>query len=282
MAKPKATNPEVLTYGAPGALILSDEVTTRLNGWDEGYLEILCPNRDTYTKGSPAPESPGLSIIEVSTRSECDEFIARLLVRGLRSESSRRIALDWQRNPFGWDQCNETRIAAHNAVFTEGTTLAGYSNMKLIDIGEAQCLDGKWAQYQLGYQGIRTNGLVKRETKVNENIVSPGSPVTVTLPLAGGWDEPSMATVSLPRVVVVDKVKSTTAPPLHVIPGPLGGAAGALNLPTVQTFSLTGDGLIRQWPNGWKWADISSEELYKGAGVWLITYTYEHVWEYSL
>lgn len=280
MAKPLALIPEVVTYGAPGTLILSDEVSTRLNGWDEGYLEVLCPNRDTFVKGGVAPEFANLTIQEVTTRSECDEFIARLLVRGLRNESTRRISEEWKRNPFGWDECHITMLAGHNAPYTEGTSLTGFSSMKLIDIGEKRALDNRWAEYPLVYRGIRTNGLVKRETKVNENIVSPSGPVRVNAPLVGGWNEPSMANISLPRVVVVDKVKSTTPPPWSVIPGPLAGAAGGLNLPSVQVFNLSGD-LIRQWPNGWKWADISSEELYRGANCWLITYTYEHVWEYT-
>lgn len=273
MAAPSA----VISHGPTGALLLSDELIEKLDGLDEGTLEYLVPDRFTFRAGGTPPDFPNLRIQEVRTRPEADEYLATLRVTGLRDTSQRIVSREWSRDPFGWDECQVGIIAKNDVTFSHGTALTGYANMRLMEMGEADRLDGRWLQHSLTYRGIRSTGLVSRKITVNENIVSPSEQIIVGLD--GGWETAADATVSLPRIVVTDTEKSTTAPDTQQIPGPLTSPeVDARSFPTIQTFSITGDSLRKQWPNGWKWAAIDSEELYLGAAVYINTYTYEYVW----
>lgn len=274
-----------IAHGSLGSPVLTAERLKRtLHGMDEGELVFMCDRAEVYQPGGAAPGYPGLRILDVEERKVAGDVEATLRVRGLKSGNSRQVAFSWAEDPVGWDEASETRIVETGTAFTWGEVLhaTDYPSMRLMGVGDEEQLDGRWATRRLVWRGIKKAGLVDRQITVNENVMSPEDPIVVLTPLEGGWTSPSTATVSLPRIVVTDTYKSTTAPDTTLIPGPLDSTAiAARSLPDVKTFSLSGSELRRQWPNGWKWASLDPQELYRGAGVWLHREVMEYVWEYT-
>lgn len=267
-----------ITHGSLVTPVMTDfRVRRSTRDLDRGQIVYMCNRRDVFQPGGEAPMFPNLRIQDVEERNVAGDIECILEVEGLINANSKVIGRSWSEDPFGFDVATEERIDQVGANFTWGAAMSGFSNMRLLGVGESQNLDGRWCRRAHQYKGIKKAGLVERRITVNENIVNPSDPVTVNLD--GGWEDPRMASISLPRVALTETVKSTSAPDTDAIPvGNLFGPISGMGFPAVQFFGLSGT-LTYNWPWEWKMASIDSVQLYGGVNIYINTYTYEYVWE---
>lgn len=254
-------------------------VRRSLRDLDRGYIDYKVSDFDTFKLGGAAPLYPNLRIQDIDERYDAGGDVESTLeVAGLISGNSKRIKLAWREDPFGFDTADEEWIVLASASFTWAAALTGFSNMLLVgQVGTDENLDGRWAKRSIGYRGIKKAGLISRRVTVNESIATQDS-ITVDLP--GGWATAKKGKVSLPRIVCIETVKSTSAPATNTIPvGNIATPISGIAFPTVQALTLTGDDLTSNWPNEWKLASVDPEFLHAGSSINVTTYTYEYVWE---
>lgn len=267
----------VLTHGASGILLNSEEITVSLDSIDEGNLEYLCPAINSLLPGAVAPDYPGLYIQSVTARPEADEWILRCRVRGLQSGSTKRTALSWSEDPFGWDVASEERIELATATFAWGSrALAGFNNMRLMKVTSEDLLDGHWMKRNIEHKGIKKLGLYDRELSANESIVNPGDPIIVSL--EGGWPDGRKGKIAFPRITFTETFKSLQPARTTAFPAPWPGLPpSGIPFPRPRIITITGSDLNYNWPNGWKVNNIAAKELFAGANIWLLTYYFEYV-----
>jgi hypothetical protein len=262
---------EVISHGAE-VVLMESRTRTSVTALDDVVLTYCVPRRGMFVKGGTPEGFPGLRITDLDEREDGGDIIATVYAGGLVGETTRRIGEDWRLSIEGWDECLVTVVALDTASFTLGSALSGSASMFLVEVGKRKRMDGRWSQYSLVYQGIKDTKLTQRSITVNEDIYAPSDPIIVDLP--NGWDEAAPGEVSMPRVVVTDTITTSTAPNTAAIPG----NATPPDAPTIQSLSIFGPNLRRVWPNEWKIASMDSRELYKGAGVYILTISYEYVW----
>lgn len=269
--------PQRLIHGSLATPVMTDyRVRRSTRDLDRAQFVMMCDRRGMYNPGGVSPMFPNLRIQDVEERNVAGDVEVTLDCEGLIDTNSKRTDLVWSEDPFGFDVAREERVVVEGSIFTWGAALSGFANMRLLGVGERANLDNRWARRGLEYRGIKKAGLCDRRVTVNENIVNPAEPVVVGL--GGGWADPRPASISLPRVVLMETVKSTVEPATSQIPdGNLTVPISGFAFPSVQTFSLSGT-LTYNWPNGWKLASIDSVQLYAGVGIYVNTYTYEYVW----
>lgn len=263
-------------------VLVSDRIRYSLKGLDEGEQDWACADHGVFIPGGVHPSYPGLRIQEVDERTEPGRILATIRCSGLKAGKTKRIGLQWSQDPFGFDVATEERIERTDlpaSDFTWAAALTGFSNMLLVgSVGQDEMLDGRWCKRSLQYRGIKKTGLVSRKCTVNENIVSPGDAIAVDLtnPTLSGTYK---VQVSMPRIVLVEVIKSASAPDLTAIPGSAGATpVSGVAFPSIHSaFSLTGD-LTYNWPYGWKISSIDPEYLHAGSNINVTTYTYEYVW----
>lgn len=255
-------------------------LTRSLKDLDHGYLDYKRADFGSFTAGGSIAEFPNLRIQDIDERSADDGNVdVTLEVAGLISGSSKRIALQWHEDPFGFDTADESRIELVSAAFTWAAALSGYSNMLLTGpVGEDQMLDDRWCRRSLNYRGIKKAGLTSRRVTVNENIVTPSDPVDVDLTNPTMSETGIRVQASFPRIVVIETVKSTSAPDTEAIPGAITTPISGVAFPAVRVLTITGD-VTLNWPYGWKLASIDPEYLHAGSSINVCTYTYEYVHE---
>lgn len=270
---------ELITHGSLASPILNDvRLRSSLSDLDSGELEYTAASRGAFTKGTAPDGYPGLRIHEIDERNFFGRWKVVLQVKGLESGTSKQTKLEWSEDPTGWDVANEEKIVRDTATFTYGSrALSAYPNMRLMHANTSDFLDGHWVRRSFEHRGIKRLGLSSRRITVNEKIVQPGVPVEVTLP--GGWPGQSKtANVSFPRIVVTETLKTLQSPPTHLIPGAVtNGPISGVPFPRIQEIVISGSDIVSNYPHGWKYASIDAEELYTGAGIWLISVTYEKV-----
>lgn len=249
-----------------------------LTGFDRGDLDYKRASFGTFIKGAPIAEYPNLRIQEIEERTAADGNVdVTIEVEGLISGNSKRIGLQWREDPFNFDTAEEEWIVLSTAAFTWASALSGFSNMLLVgQVGTDENLDGRWARRTLSYRGIKKAGLTSRRVTVNENIVSPSDPIEVDLtnPLLSGTVK---VQASLPRIVCIESVKSTSAPDTTAIPGAIATPISGVAFPSVRILAPAGPDLTTNWPYGWKLGSIDPEYLHAGSNINVTTYTYEYV-----
>lgn len=264
-------------------VLVADRVRRSSRGLDEGVQVYHCDRPDVFFPGNQHPLYPGLRINEVDEVKLPGIVETTLHCSGLKTGTSRRVSLDWEENPFSWDIATEEWIVRDNtASLSWGTALTGFSNMRYMGGGESYQLDGRYIVRTYQYKGIRRTGLAHRRATVNDNVVSPSEPITVNLPGGDGLNAHNY-NVSLPRVVVVETVKTTSAPNMASIPGTVSTPISGVSFPSVSTIpaTITGSDLTYNWPQGWKIANIEPDQLAATIGLYVTTYTYEFVWEFQ-
>jgi hypothetical protein len=237
-------------------MLLQDEVVRRLNDFDEGYLEYLAPTRDTLSPGFSAPDFPGLTMLEIASRTELDEFILRVRVQGLMSGSRRQIEKVYTQNAEGFDEGVETWIlrgTVPNSLKIGGTS-DSYSNMKVVSAPVHE-LPNSWKRVSCRFLGSMGTKAYKRRITVDGQTVQPSEPITVT-GLVGGWSTPSPGRVDLPELVVEDSRVVTARPNTAVVPA----RETPPDPPPVTGLFISGQ-LTRQWPNGWSILSIDFDPI---------------------
>jgi hypothetical protein len=274
---------ELLRHGSLATPVLvSDRVRRSSRGLDEGTLVYHCDRSEVFKPGAESPLYPGLRINDVDEDVQPGRIEVTLHVSGLKEGNTRQIGLSWDENPFGWDVAHEERIERSNkASVAWGTALSGFANMRYLGGGSSDRLDGRWKTESLEYRGIRRTGLVHRQATNNDNIVTPGEPIIVNLP--GGWEDARNSQISLPRIVVVETVKTTSAPDLTAIPGNVTLPISGVAFPAVSSIpsTISGSDLRYNWPFGWKVSNIEPDQLAATIPIYVIKYTYEFVWEFQ-
>jgi hypothetical protein len=273
---------ELIRHGSLAAPVLTAlRIRRTARGLDEGTLVYHCLTTGIFHPQTQCPFYPGLRINDVDENVLPGIIEATLHVSGLMTGNTRRISLDWDENPFGWDTCTEDRVErTSKASVAWGTALTGFANMRYLGGSESHQLDGQYMRRSLQYKGIRREGLVHRRATVNGNVVSPSEPIFVNLPGGDGLT-PHRYNVSLPRIVVIETHKTTVAPDMTVIPGTVFAPVSGFAFPTVSTVPamITGDDLAYNWPWGWEVKNIEPDQLAASIGIYVTTYTYEYVWE---
>ncbi len=268
---------EILAHGTITTPVLMDErVRTSLRDLDEVDQDYMTAGYGTFVKGAINPRYPAMRIQQVDERLVPGGVIANLRSSGLLTGISKRIALSWKEDAFGFDVASEERIVVQDSTFTWAAALTGYANMLLVGpVGETYNLDNRWSRRTFEYRGIKKAGLVSRKVTVNENQVQPGDAVSVSLtnPTLSGTFR---VQASFPRIAVTETIKSTSAPDMTAVPGAVATPISGIAFPAVRVISITGD-VVQNWPYGWKIASIDPEYLHAGSSINVATYTYEYV-----
>lgn len=256
-------------FELPGA-----RITRRRDDTDLLSTEWQTENDASFTPGGSPPGYPGMVIMSIETEKETEScFLHRLSCEGIYgNKPTKRIRFTKRAAAEGWDTAQETWITRNPDSFSLGDGLQGFGNMYAIEVEREEGKSGIW-WVSMQYQGLLGSKATKRRTTVNEQISSPSEPAIVDLP-DGGWEDARKSSISMPRVVVVDQFISTTAPDTGGIPG----NKTPPDPPDLRTLAPFGPDIVYNWPHGWKLASIDSDQI-PGKSIWLVTETYEFVWE---
>ena len=245
--------PSIITHGTSGTLLLSEEITTRNTDFDDGYLEYLAAARDAFEPGGNPPEFPAMTILEVNSRAECDEFICRVRVQGLMTGSSRRISSSFTANLEGFDDGQESHLTLNPTEITIGSVASGYAHMICVSVTR-ETLGNGWHRLTPRYLGSLGTKPYKRRIAVDGQTVQPSDPFSISLP--GGWAGTQKGRIDLPEVTVEDRYVSTARPNTALVPG----NETPPDAPAVSGIAITGD-LTYQWPHGWTLTGIEWDPI---------------------
>ena len=249
-------------------------ITRRRDDTDTLVTQWQTPSPTSFSPDGSPPGYPGMTILTVETTKETENcHVHRLSCEGFfGSKPTKRIRRTTRSPSEGWDSASETYITRTPNSYALGDGLSGFGNMYAVDVEKDEGRSGIW-WVTVQYQGILASKNRKRRITVNEQISSPSEPAIVDLP-DGGWDDARKSSISMPRVVVVDQFISTVAPDTDGIPGNKTPPSP----PSLRSLSAFGADVVYNWPHGWKLAAIDSDQI-PGKSIWLVTETYEYVWE---
>jgi hypothetical protein len=264
----------ILAYGSAEPLIVSTNMRRMRDGLDTGTIQVLSAGEFDYAPGSQPPRYGGLEIDDVSTERDGADFLHSLSCYGILAPKPQRRERGYpkiRKTLEGWDEASDSWITTEPDDFEPGAALVGHATMFIVE-SSPEHLHGSYYRVSLNARGLAWSKPVKRVIRCNEQIVSPSEPIIVNLD--GGWEDARRGAVSLPKVVVIDSYVTNSAAPTDSIPG----NATPPDAPDVLNLEVTGPDLVYQWPNNWKLADVSSDELGE-TGYRLLTLTYEFVYE---
>lgn len=261
-----------------GIILLEDpKIRRRRDGLDGGNMKYLTQLEDSFLPGGADPLYPGMEIEEVeSVQASETDWEHSLMTVGVRDLRPARRELGYpqiSKMSSGFDEASDSIITKTPDDYDRGVVMAGNVHMICVDSPRTN-IYGAWWRVQPRYNGIIGSRPYKRQITVNEDIVSPQVPITISL--SGGWGTPAKGQVSFPKIVVRDSNVVTVASPTASIPGNLTPPSP----PDIQSITIiTGDPsiLTLRWPNHWKIASLDRDEI-PGTTIALETITYEFVW----
>lgn len=240
-------------------------------------MEWTVAKMGQFQLNAAVPGHKGLYVEDIEEQEMAGDVDVTLRVRGLMGANSRRIGLNWKKSAFGWDEATEQIIVRASAALPAyGDALAESANMRFMEASEEDQLDDRWVIQNRSYRGIYATGLVDRKFSTQSNVMAV---TNFTWPAPGpGWIGAN-GEIRQQRPVVTETRKSTTAPDMTLV----GTAVAPSSAPSVASFpDLYGSDVRLHYPDGWVMTNADPQELYKGAGLWIISYTYEYIYEESM
>jgi hypothetical protein len=272
-----------IEHGRRNMMIEPEELVIRPRGLDTTAQIWLTDHEDSFANGGAPPGRPHMRIKEVQTKADGPRFIHRVQAEGLAKAADKIEARRIRQPEEGWDEGPIELLTLNPNQYAQGDLVPGYETLWIVGL-EKDDINGHVWRLSLDTKGILAPKARKRRITVNNQPVSSST----TLALADtdtfkdedgtftGWADSRYTALDSSRVVVVDTLLTTEAPPTDKLPGHLTpeNAPPVLDIFAIPWWSTAG--FTWNWPWGWSLKGINSEQLLD-KDLWVTTITTEYV-----
>lgn len=272
-----------IEHGRRNLLIEPEELVVRTRGLDTTAQVWLTDREDSFLAGGALPGRPHMRIKEVQTKADGPRYIHRVQAEGLAKAADKLEARRIRQPEEGWDEVALELLTLAPDHYAQGDLVPGYETLWVAGV-ERESVNGHVWRLSIDAKGILAPKARKRRITVNNQPVS----ASTTMVLADtsifkdqnnvftGWNDSRYSAIDASRVVVVDTMLTTEAPPTDKLPGHLTpeNAPPVLDIFAVSWWSSSG--FTWNWPWGWSLKGINSEQLLDKS-LWVTTITTEYV-----